>query len=112
MQNLISAPNLHGLVGGLDQAEYHERAFAADSETEEIRRYFLGAMMNEFNFIDHEWPLGLLIGPPTKVNCDAFGERLNYARSLDLESHCTARLEQLSERLAEYRQRHDGSGHC
>lgn len=111
-ENLISARDLHDLVDGLGPSEYHKRAFALDSETVEIRRFYLGAMMNEFNFIEHEWPLGLLIGPPTKENCDAFEKRLSFAKSLDVEGHETARLKQLSERLAEYRQRYDGSGGC
>ena len=97
-QNFMSNKNLYVASKYEGSTYYFERAFELRPDEDKFRLGLLSDMLRWFDYIEHEWPLGLLV---TKDYVPQLLLDVAKARELDKEQNSLARLDRLTHRISQ-----------
>ena len=104
-QNLGSAEHLDKQMGIASTRDLLQRAHEAAPHDDRYRKALLQDLMGAFNYLDHEWPVGILVDFRDAGAWDTLSEMISEARRLDTEGDRTARLNEFEDRVSQYRAR-------
>jgi hypothetical protein len=109
VSNLYAASSLHAQVGYKSERQLLEQAYSIQP-TNGLRQSLLDAYVAEFQYCQHEWPIGILYGTDgaTEAECATLLLDIDYARSLDDGTH-EAMFHEFEKRIDEYRKRIPGA---
>ena len=105
-QNLCSAKHLYARIDYSPQDELLKAAYAKAPDNRQIREALLESLLAIFAFLDHEWPVGILLPqPPGQEDWAGLASDIALARTLDDGGKHRERLDQFEQRMAEDRAR-------
>ncbi|WP_299751047.1 hypothetical protein [uncultured Tateyamaria sp.] len=87
---------LHVGDPGTHRTDFLKESFRLAPKDEDIRRFLLKFMLEDFDLLDHEWPSGLIATIDKKSE---LLEDVCFVRRIDLEGEYTARWDELEKRI-------------
>ncbi|WDA40218.1 hypothetical protein [Erythrobacter sp. BLCC-B19] len=104
-QNLFGATHLWKQMEYVSPRELLQRAHEAAPHEDRYRKALLQDLVGAFNYLDHEWPLAILVDAREPDVWDTLSELISKARILDMEGAMADRLAEFEDRVRQYRAR-------
>lgn len=104
--NLLSAPGCHERIAHAGPKRLLQEALKSDRKNRQYQTAMLEHLISVFDFMDHEWPAGILSGANAMTDgWDELSRDIALARRLDRHRTYQDRLEEFADRVDAYRAR-------
>ncbi|MDO6727246.1 hypothetical protein Q4544_09905 [Cognatishimia sp. 1_MG-2023] len=105
-ENVAETPDAKDIATALGPIELLKRASACEPENKLFKQTLLEELVSSFEYIDHEWPAGLLLDHSNlQGELLELKNELKLARNLDHEKRYTKRLNEFSSNVDAYWER-------